>query len=130
MYEIIVILKALTEIAGVAFLGQGVLWAIAGSKRDQNLVYKLFKTHRRAHRAGGLFPADGDLGGADGVQDQDRDGECAGCSMRHHSLSHLRQRTCEDEISLKRAYAPHAPQVACSPSHSASVRIFWYLTKP
>jgi len=44
MYEIIVILKALTEIAGVAFLGQAVLWAIAGSKRDQNLVYKLFKT--------------------------------------------------------------------------------------
>jgi hypothetical protein len=44
VYEIIVILKALTEIAGVAFLGQGVLWAIAGSKRDQNLVYKLFKT--------------------------------------------------------------------------------------
>jgi|KBSSwiStaDraftv2_1062776.scaffolds.fasta_scaffold2840765_1 hypothetical protein len=44
MYEIIVILKALTEIAGVAFLGQGVLWVIAGSKREQNLVYKLFKT--------------------------------------------------------------------------------------
>jgi hypothetical protein len=44
VYEIIVILKALTEVAGVAFLGQGVLWAIAGSKRDQNLVYKLFKT--------------------------------------------------------------------------------------
>ena len=44
MYEIIVILKALTEIAGVAFMGQGVLWVIAGAKRDQNLVYKLFKT--------------------------------------------------------------------------------------
>ena len=44
MYEIIVILKALTELAGVAFLGQGVLWVIAGSKRDQNMVYKLFKT--------------------------------------------------------------------------------------
>ncbi len=43
MYEIIVILKALTEIAGVALLGQGVLWVIAGAKRDQNLVYKLFK---------------------------------------------------------------------------------------
>jgi len=43
MYEIIVVLKALTEIAGVAFLGQGVLWVIAGAKRDQNLVYKLFK---------------------------------------------------------------------------------------
>ena len=44
MYEIIVILKALTEVAGVAFLGQGVLWVISGSKRDQNVVYKLFKT--------------------------------------------------------------------------------------
>ena len=44
MYEIIVILKALTEIAGVAFLGQGVLWVIAGAKREQNLVYKLFRT--------------------------------------------------------------------------------------
>ena len=44
MYETIVILKALTEVAGVAFLGQGVLWVLAGSKRDQNLVYKLFKT--------------------------------------------------------------------------------------
>ena len=44
MYEIIVVLKALTEIAGVAFLGQGVLWLLAGAKREQNLVYKLFKT--------------------------------------------------------------------------------------
>ena len=44
MYEIIVILKALTEIAGVAFLGQGVLWVIAGAKRDQNMIYNLFKS--------------------------------------------------------------------------------------
>jgi uncharacterized membrane protein len=44
MYEIIVILKALTEIAGVAFLGQGVLWVIAGAKREQNMVYTLFRT--------------------------------------------------------------------------------------
>jgi len=44
MYEIIVILKALTEIAGVAFLGQGVLWVLAGAKREENVVYKLFKT--------------------------------------------------------------------------------------
>ncbi|MFY9317691.1 MAG: hypothetical protein WAO95_19290 [Burkholderiales bacterium] len=43
MYEIIVILKALTEVAGVAFLGQGILWVIAGAKRDQNVVYNLFK---------------------------------------------------------------------------------------
>ena len=44
MYEIIVILKALTEVAGVAMLGQGVLWVIAGSTRDQNIVYGLFRT--------------------------------------------------------------------------------------
>jgi hypothetical protein len=44
VYEIIVILKALTEVAGVAFLGQGVLWLLAGSRRDQNIVYNLFKT--------------------------------------------------------------------------------------
>ena len=44
MYETIVILKALTEVAGVAMMGQGVLWVLAGSKRDQNLVYGMFKT--------------------------------------------------------------------------------------
>jgi hypothetical protein len=44
MYEIIVILKALTEVAGVAFMGQGVLWVITGAKRDRNMVYNLFKT--------------------------------------------------------------------------------------
>ena len=44
MYEIIVILKALTEVAGVAMLGQGILWVIAGSKRQQNPIYQLFKT--------------------------------------------------------------------------------------
>jgi len=44
LYDIIVVLKALTEVAGVAFLGQGVLWVIAGAKRDQNIVYNLFKT--------------------------------------------------------------------------------------
>jgi hypothetical protein len=43
LYEIIVILKALTEVAGVAFLGQGLLWVLAGAKRDQNIVYNLFK---------------------------------------------------------------------------------------
>ena len=42
--QIILILKALTEVAGVAFLGQGVLWVIAGSRRENNLVYKFFRT--------------------------------------------------------------------------------------
>lgn len=41
--QIILILKALTEVAGVAFLGQGILWLIAGAKRGDNLVYKLFQ---------------------------------------------------------------------------------------
>ena len=44
MYEIIVVLKALTEVAGVAMIGQGLLWVIAGAKRDQNLFYGIFKT--------------------------------------------------------------------------------------
>ena len=44
MYELIVILKGLTEVAGVAMFGQGVLWVIAGAKRDQNMVYGIFKT--------------------------------------------------------------------------------------
>jgi hypothetical protein len=44
VYEVIVILKALTEVAGVAMMGQGVLWVLAGSKREQNLVYGMFKT--------------------------------------------------------------------------------------
>lgn len=44
MYEIIVILKALAEVAGVAMIGQGVLWVLAGAKRDQNLVYGILKT--------------------------------------------------------------------------------------
>lgn len=44
MLQVIVILKALAEIAAVAMLGQGILWVIAGRKREDNLVYKLFKT--------------------------------------------------------------------------------------
>jgi hypothetical protein len=44
MYEVVVILKALTEVAGVALMGQGVLYVWAGAKRDQNLFYGLFKT--------------------------------------------------------------------------------------
>lgn len=44
MYEIIVVLKGLTEVAGVAMLGQGILYVIAGAKRDQNAIYGIFKT--------------------------------------------------------------------------------------
>lgn len=41
--QVIAILKALIEIAGVAFLGQGVLWLVAGAKREENQVYRLFR---------------------------------------------------------------------------------------
>ncbi len=44
MYEMIVVLKALTEVAGIAMIGQGVLYAIAGNKRDQNSFYVIFRT--------------------------------------------------------------------------------------
>jgi hypothetical protein len=44
MFLAIVVLKALTEVAVVGMLGQGLLWVVAGERRESNLVYKLFKT--------------------------------------------------------------------------------------
>ena len=44
MYEMIVVLKALTEVAGIAMIGQGVLYVISGNKRDQNSFYVIFRT--------------------------------------------------------------------------------------
>jgi len=44
MYEMIVVLKALTEVAGVAMIGQGVLYVLTGNKCDQNSIYVIFKT--------------------------------------------------------------------------------------
>lgn len=41
---LIVILKALTEIAGLALLGQGLLGLLAGASRHKNFVYQLFVT--------------------------------------------------------------------------------------
>jgi len=43
MYEVVVILKALTEVASVGMLGQGLLYVLAGKGREQNIVYQLFK---------------------------------------------------------------------------------------
>ena len=40
---VILVLKALLEVAGVAFLGQGLLWLLAGASRDKNPVYQLFR---------------------------------------------------------------------------------------
>ena len=36
------ILRALVEVAGFALLGQGLLYVLAGSSRDRNVIYKLF----------------------------------------------------------------------------------------
>lgn len=44
MFEIIVVLKALTEVAGVAMIGQGLLYVLAGSRRNENAIYGIFKT--------------------------------------------------------------------------------------
>ena len=44
MLQLVVILKAVVEVAIFAFLGQGILYVLAGSKRDNNFVYGIFKT--------------------------------------------------------------------------------------
>ncbi|MEO8133941.1 MAG: hypothetical protein ABI831_08200 [Betaproteobacteria bacterium] len=38
-----IILKALVEVALCAFLGQGILYILAGAKRDGNFVYGILK---------------------------------------------------------------------------------------
>jgi hypothetical protein len=44
MYQLVVILKAINEIALLALLGQGILFLFAGAKRDSNPIYFIFKT--------------------------------------------------------------------------------------
>jgi hypothetical protein len=44
MYQLVIILKAINEIALLALLGQGILFLFAGAKRDSNPIYFLFKT--------------------------------------------------------------------------------------
>ena len=44
MLQLIVILKAVVEVAICAFLGQGILFVLAGSKRENNFVYGIFRT--------------------------------------------------------------------------------------
>jgi hypothetical protein len=43
MLIVIVILKALAEIAGLTLLGQGVLYLLAGAGREQNVFYRTIK---------------------------------------------------------------------------------------
>ena len=39
---IVRILRALVEVAGCFMLGQGLLYVLAGRKRNENLIYQLF----------------------------------------------------------------------------------------
>lgn len=48
-FEILLLsaLRALVEVALLALLGQGVLAVLAGSRRDSNVIYQLFRTVTR-----------------------------------------------------------------------------------
>ncbi len=43
MLQLVIILKALCEVALFAFLGQGILYLLAGAKRETNFVYTTFR---------------------------------------------------------------------------------------
>ena len=43
MLMLVAVLKALLEVAGLALLGQGVLYLLAGAGREQNFFYRLLK---------------------------------------------------------------------------------------
>ena len=44
MYQLVVILKGLNEVALMALLGQAALYVLAGSRRETNIVYSMLKT--------------------------------------------------------------------------------------
>lgn len=44
MLTVVVILKALAEVAGLALLGQGILALLAGAQREKNLFYQVLST--------------------------------------------------------------------------------------
>jgi len=44
MLTLVVVLKALAEVAGLALLGQGILFLLAGTSREQNVFYRVIQT--------------------------------------------------------------------------------------
>lgn len=44
MFELVVVLKGINEVALMALLGQGALYILAGSRRDSNIVYSMLRT--------------------------------------------------------------------------------------
>lgn len=47
MLTVVVVLKALLEIAALALLGQGLLYILAGAKRDTNVFYQVLSAMTR-----------------------------------------------------------------------------------
>ncbi|MBM3359188.1 MAG: hypothetical protein FJY54_15855 [Betaproteobacteria bacterium] len=43
MLELVIALKALTEVAGFALLGQGIVYIFAGANPDRNIPYTILK---------------------------------------------------------------------------------------
>jgi hypothetical protein len=43
MLTVVVILKGLVEVAGLALIGQGILFVLAGANREQNVFYRVLK---------------------------------------------------------------------------------------
>ena len=43
MLQTVIILKAVVEVALFAFLGQGVLYVLAGASRERNFIYNVLK---------------------------------------------------------------------------------------
>lgn len=43
MLTVIVLVKALVEVAGLALLGQGLVYVLAGAGREQNVFYRVLK---------------------------------------------------------------------------------------
>ena len=41
--QILTVLRTLVEVAGMFLLAQGILFFLAGGKREQNIVYQLFR---------------------------------------------------------------------------------------
>jgi hypothetical protein len=44
MLTLIVVLRTLFEVAGLALIGQGILFLLAGANREQNVFYRVLKT--------------------------------------------------------------------------------------
>lgn len=44
MYQLVIVLKGLNEVALMALIGQGALFILAGTRREGNFVYILLKT--------------------------------------------------------------------------------------